>query len=119
MFSRISFFVNAGVRFVTEMCKMRAFSEMWEEICDERYQVKDKRMSRFRYGVQVNSGVTAGQPVQKPIGFMSNSREIAYELKLRCQGGPSPGACSLPGGGRHTSCSGKIAREAAMCPRGL
>ena len=60
---RISFFVNAGIRFVTEMCKMRAFVELWDEICRERYGVEDARYRRFRYGVQVNSlGLTEQQP---------------------------------------------------------
>ena len=55
MVGRISFFVNAGIRFVTEMCKMRAFVDLWDEICRERYEVSDPKMRRFRYGVQVNS----------------------------------------------------------------
>ncbi len=60
---RISFFVNAGMRFVTEMCKMRAFTELWDEICRERYGVEDEKYRRFRYGVQVNSlGLTEQQP---------------------------------------------------------
>ncbi|SEK57683.1 protein meaA [Jannaschia helgolandensis] len=60
---RISFFVNAGIRFVTEMCKMRAFVELWDEICRERYGVEDATYRRFRYGVQVNSlGLTEQQP---------------------------------------------------------
>jgi ethylmalonyl-CoA mutase len=60
---RISFFVNAGVRFVEELCKMRAFVELWDEICRERYAVDDPKMRRFRYGVQVNSlGLTEAQP---------------------------------------------------------
>ncbi|QGM97118.1 protein meaA [Methylocystis parvus] len=60
---RISFFVNAGMRFVTELSKMRAFTELWEEITRERYGVKDEKMRRFRYGVQVNSlGLTEQQP---------------------------------------------------------
>ncbi|MER7606079.1 protein meaA [Nocardioides sp. NPDC127503] len=60
---RISFFVNAGVRFVEEMCKMRAFVELWDEITRERYGVEDPKMRRFRYGVQVNSlGLTEAQP---------------------------------------------------------
>ena len=63
MVGRISFFVNAGIRFVTEMCKMRAFTELWDEICRERYGVDDPRFRRFRYGVQVNSlGLTEQQP---------------------------------------------------------
>ncbi|TCI97485.1 protein meaA [Aeromicrobium sp. IC_218] len=60
---RISFFVNAGVRFVEEMCKMRAFGRMWDQITRERYGVEDPKMRRFRYGVQVNSlGLTEAQP---------------------------------------------------------
>ena len=60
---RISFFVNAGIRFVTEMCKMRAFVDLWNEICETRYGIKDPKYRRFRYGVQVNSlGLTEQQP---------------------------------------------------------
>jgi (2R)-ethylmalonyl-CoA mutase len=60
---RISFFVNSGMRFVEETCKMRAFSSLWEQICTERYGVTDERLRRFRYGVQVNSlGLTEQQP---------------------------------------------------------
>lgn len=60
---RLSFFVNAGMRFVTEMCKMRAFTEAWDEICANRYGVTDAKLRRFRYGVQVNSlGLTEQQP---------------------------------------------------------
>ncbi len=60
---RISFFVNAGLRFITEICKMRAFTELWDEICAERYGVGDPKLRRFRYGVQVNSlGLTEQQP---------------------------------------------------------
>ena len=61
--ARISFFVNAGVRFVEEMCKMRAFVQLWDEITAERYGVTDAKQRRFRYGVQVNSlGLTEAQP---------------------------------------------------------
>jgi (2R)-ethylmalonyl-CoA mutase len=60
---RISFFCNAGIRFVEEMCKMRAFAVLWDRIASERYGVSDERYRRFRYGVQVNSlGLTALQP---------------------------------------------------------
>jgi (2R)-ethylmalonyl-CoA mutase len=60
---RISFFVNAGLRFVTELCKMRAFAELWDEITAERYGVTDPKHRLFRYGVQVNSlGLTEPQP---------------------------------------------------------
>jgi ethylmalonyl-CoA mutase len=61
--ARISFFVNAGLRFVEEMCKMRAFGRLWDEITRERYGVEDARKRRLRYGVQVNSlGLTEAQP---------------------------------------------------------
>jgi (2R)-ethylmalonyl-CoA mutase len=60
---RISFFVNAGIRFVEEMCKLRAFGRLWDRICLERYGVTDEKLRRFRYGVQVNSlGLTEAQP---------------------------------------------------------
>ncbi len=60
---RISFFVNAGLKFVTEICKLRAFSELWDETCRERYGVSEPKFRRFRYGVQVNSlGLTEQQP---------------------------------------------------------
>ncbi|HSK55633.1 MAG TPA: protein meaA [Jiangellales bacterium] len=60
---RISFFVNAGVRFVEELCKLRAFAALWDEVTRERYGVTDERLRRFRYGVQVNSlGLTEAQP---------------------------------------------------------
>ena len=63
MVGRISFFVNAGIRFVTELCKMRAFVDMWDEICEHRYGITDAKYRRFRYGVQVNSlGLTEQQP---------------------------------------------------------
>jgi len=61
--SRISFFVNAGVRFIEEMCKMKAFARLWEELLISRYGVTDSKARRFRYGVQVNSlGLTEAQP---------------------------------------------------------
>jgi (2R)-ethylmalonyl-CoA mutase len=60
---RMSFFVNAGVRFVEETCKMRAFAQLWDELTRDRYGVDDERLRRFRYGVQVNSlGLTEAQP---------------------------------------------------------
>jgi (2R)-ethylmalonyl-CoA mutase len=60
---RISFFVNAGLHFIEEIAKLRAFSQLWDELCRERYGVEDPKMRRFRYGVQVNSlGLTEAQP---------------------------------------------------------
>jgi (2R)-ethylmalonyl-CoA mutase len=71
---RISFFVNAGIRFVEELCKMRVFTRMWDRICKERYGVDDPKLRRFRYGVQVNSlGLTAQQPE-------NNIARIIYEF---------------------------------------
>ncbi len=71
---RVSFFVNAGIRFITEMCKMRAFVELWDEICIKRYKISDSRMRRFRYGVQVNSlGLTEQQPE-------NNVHRILFEM---------------------------------------
>src|SRR6202007_3169332 len=59
----ISFFVNAGIRFVEEMCKVRAFGVLWDRLTAERYGVTDEKLRRFRYGVQVNSlGLTEAQP---------------------------------------------------------
>ena len=63
VFGSISFFVNAGIRFVDEVCKMRAFTQLWDRIARERYNVQDPKVRRFRYGVQVNSlGLTESQP---------------------------------------------------------
>ena len=60
---RISFFCNAGIRYIEEMCKMRAFGAMWEDVCAQRYGITDPKFRRFRYGLQVNSlGLTAVQP---------------------------------------------------------
>ena len=60
---RVSFFVNAGLKLITEICKMRAFTEMWDELLERRYGVADPKLRRFRYGVQVNSlGLTEQQP---------------------------------------------------------
>src|SRR3984893_2197754 len=87
---RISFFVNAGIRFVEELCKMRAFTELWDRICAERYGVTDPKLRRFRYGVQVNSlGLTESQPennvpriVLETLGvtLSRNSRARAVQL---------------------------------------
>ncbi|MGZ6839726.1 MAG: methylmalonyl-CoA mutase family protein, partial [Frankiaceae bacterium] len=72
--ARISFFVNAGVRFIEETCKMRAFVRMWEEITRDRYGVADPKDRRFRYGVQVNSlGLTEAQPENNVIRIVLES----------------------------------------------
>jgi (2R)-ethylmalonyl-CoA mutase len=87
---RISFFVNAGVRFVEETCKMRAFTELWERICTERYGVTDPKLRRMRYGVQVNSlGLTEAQPenniqriVLEALGVTLSKKARARALQL-------------------------------------
>jgi len=87
---RISFFVNAGVRFIEEMCKMRAFVELWDEIARDRYGVEDEKMRRFRYGVQVNSlGLTEAQPennvqriVLEMLGVTLSKRARARAVQL-------------------------------------
>ncbi|HWH30642.1 MAG TPA: protein meaA [Mycobacteriales bacterium] len=88
--ARISFFVNAGVRFVEEMCKMRAFTELWDELLLERYGVQDPKHRRFRYGVQVNSlGLTEAQPennvqriVLEMLGVTLSKRARARAIQL-------------------------------------
>ncbi len=87
---RISFFVNAGVRFVEETCKMRAFTDLWDRICTERYGVADPKLRRFRYGVQVNSlGLTEAQPennvpriVLESLGVTLSKRARARAMQL-------------------------------------
>src|SRR5687767_14279858 len=83
---RISFFVNAGLRFVTEMCKMRAFSELWDEITRERYGVTDPKKRIFRYGVQVNSlGLTEAQPENNAWRIMIEALGVTLSRKARCR----------------------------------
>jgi len=86
----ISFFVNSGIRFVEEVCKMRAFTQMWDEICEHRYGVSDPKLRRFRYGVQVNSlGLTEAQPennvqriVLEALGVTLSKRARARSIQL-------------------------------------
>ncbi|MGB5063200.1 MAG: protein meaA, partial [Candidatus Competibacter sp.] len=87
---RISFFVNAGIRFIEETCKMRAFGEMWDKLTQERYGVQSEDMRRFRYGVQVNSlGLTEAQPennvqriVLEMLGITLSKKARARALQL-------------------------------------
>lgn len=87
---RISFFVNAGIRFIEENAKMRAFKMMWDQICQDRYQVTDEKLRRFRYGVQVNSlGLTEQQPennvpriVLESLGVLLSRDSRARALQL-------------------------------------
>jgi (2R)-ethylmalonyl-CoA mutase len=86
----ISFFVNAGIRFVEETCKVRAFTELWDRICADRYGVSDPKLRRFRYGVQVNSlGLTEAQPennvqriVLEALGVTLSKRARTRSLQL-------------------------------------
>ncbi len=83
---RISFFVNAGIRFVTEMCKMRAFVDLWDEICRERYGVEDPKLRRFRYGVQVNSlGLTEQQPENNVYRILIEMLAVTLSKKARAR----------------------------------
>ncbi|MGF1476870.1 MAG: methylmalonyl-CoA mutase family protein [Geminicoccaceae bacterium] len=83
---RISFFVNAGIRFVTEMCKMRAFVELWDEICRERYGVEDEKYRRFRYGMQVNSlGLTEPQPENNVYRILLEMLAVVLSKKARAR----------------------------------
>jgi (2R)-ethylmalonyl-CoA mutase len=83
---RISFFVNAGVRFVTELCKMRAFAELWDEITAERYGVADPKYRLFRYGVQVNSlGLTEQQPENNVARILLGMLAVTLSKKARAR----------------------------------
>jgi (2R)-ethylmalonyl-CoA mutase len=92
VFGRISFFIDAGVRFVEEMCKMRAFTRMWDRIGEERYGVTDEKLRRFRYGMQVNSlGLTEEQPennvqriVLEMLGVTLSKDARARAIQLPC-----------------------------------
>ncbi|MEL6567116.1 MAG: protein meaA [Pseudomonadota bacterium] len=86
VFGRISFFVNAGVRFVTELCKMRAFVDLWEEIGRQRYGVEDAKALRFRYGVQVNSlGLTEPQPENNVYRILIEALAVTLSKRARCR----------------------------------
>ncbi|WP_026421412.1 protein meaA [Actinokineospora inagensis] len=84
--ARISFFVNAGVRFVEEMCKMRAFTDLWDEICRDRYGITDPKQRRFRYGVQVNSlGLTEAQPENNVQRIVLEMLAVSLSRKARAR----------------------------------
>ncbi|MEZ0277873.1 MAG: methylmalonyl-CoA mutase family protein, partial [Methylibium sp.] len=84
--SRISFFVNAGVRFITEVCKMRAFVDLWDEIARDRYGVEDPALRRFRYGVQVNSlGLTEQQPENNVYRILLSMLAVTLSKKARAR----------------------------------
>ena len=86
MVGRISFFVNAGLRFVTEICKMRAFVELWDEITRERYGITDPKQRLFRYGVQVNSlGLTEPQPENNVTRIMIEMLAVTLSKNARAR----------------------------------
>ncbi|MDW8123726.1 MAG: protein meaA [Geminicoccaceae bacterium] len=83
---RMSFFVNAGIRFVTEMCKMRAFTRLWDRIARERYGVEDPKLRLFRYGVQVNSlGLTEQQPENNVYRILLEALGVTLSKRARCR----------------------------------
>ncbi|ANK79951.1 MAG: protein meaA [Rhizobiales bacterium NRL2] len=83
---RISFFVNAGIRFVEEMCKMRAFVDLWDEMLRDRYGVEDEKNRRFRYGVQVNSlGLTEQQPENNVYRILLEMLAVVLSKKARAR----------------------------------
>jgi ethylmalonyl-CoA mutase len=86
VFGRISFFLNAGIRFVEEICKARAMTELWDELGRERYGVADDVLRRFRYGVQVNSlGLTEAQPENNVIRIVLEALGVTLSKKARCR----------------------------------
>jgi (2R)-ethylmalonyl-CoA mutase len=83
---RISFFVNAGIRFITEICKLRAFAELWDELCRERWGVTDEKLRRFRYGVQVNSlGLTEQQPENNVYRILLEMLAVTLSKRARAR----------------------------------
>src|SRR5690606_20033860 len=95
---RISFFVNAGVRFVTEMCKLRAFVELWDEITAQRYGVADPKLRRFRYGVQVNSlGLTEQQPENNVYRILLEALAVVLSKRARARAVQLPAWNEAPG----------------------
>lgn len=97
---RISFFVNAGIRFIEEMCKMRSFTEMWDDITAKQYDVKSEKFRRFRYGVQVNSlGLTEEQPENNAWRILIEALGVTLSKDARCRALQLPAwneALSLP-----------------------
>jgi (2R)-ethylmalonyl-CoA mutase len=83
---RVSFFVNAGIKLVTEICKLRAFAELWDELCATRYGVEDEKYRRFRYGVQVNSlGLTEQQPENNVYRILLEMLAVTLSKRARAR----------------------------------
>src|SRR4029434_10315044 len=91
VFASVSFFVNSGIRFVEETCKMRAFTRIWDRIGLERYGVTDEKARRFRYGVQVNSlGLTEAQPENNVQRIVLEMLGVTLSRDARAPGGRAP-----------------------------
>ena len=114
---RISFFVNAGLRFITEICKMRAFTELWDEITAERYGVSDPKHRLFRYGVQVNSlGLTEPQAENNVYRILIEM--LAVTLSQRCAR-PRRAAAGLERGARPAAAVGPAVVDPHAADPGL
>ena len=114
---RISFFVNAGVRFVEEMCKMRAFAQLWEKVTTERYGIQDAKQRRFRYGVQVNSlGLTEAQPENNVARIVLEMLAVTLSKDAQARSRP---AARLERGARPAPSLGPavVARASSRCSR--
>ncbi len=86
IFGRISFFLNSGIRFIDEVCKCRAMTQIWDELGRERYSIEDAKMRRFRYGVQVNSlGLTEAQPENNVIRIVLESLGVTLSKNARAR----------------------------------
>jgi (2R)-ethylmalonyl-CoA mutase len=86
VFGRISFFLNAGIRFIEEICKARAMTALWDELGRERYGVTEEKLRRFRYGVQVNSlGLTEAQPENNVIRIVLEALGVTLSKRARCR----------------------------------
>jgi len=103
----ISFFVNAGLRFITEMCKMRAFCELWDEITRDRYGVTDPKQRLFRYGVQVNSlGLTEQQAENNVYRILIEMLAVTLS-----KSGARPAPCSFRPGTRRSACRARFDQQ--------
>lgn len=119
--ARISFFVNAGVRFIEEMCKMRAFGRIWDQVTRERYGITDAKQRRFRYGVQVNSlGLTEAQPENNVQRIVLEMLAVTLSKDARARAVQLPAwneALGLPGPGTSSgrSASSRCSPTRAIC----
>lgn len=119
--ARISFFVNAGVRFIEEMCKMRAFGRIWDQITRERYGIENAKQRRFRYGVQVNSlGLTEAQPENNVQRIVLEMLAVTLSKDARARAvqllpGTRRSACPAPGTSSGPCASSRSSHTRATC----